>query len=432
MTRYWLTYRIVSSSKRFNAPMVARMMNWFVLRGSMIMLFWSAVLYWIGFSMLRPMVALYFGDAGYSAILIGLMMATNAVIPVIFAMPAGSIIDRIGSRNAVFIGSSVMILSGGMYLLGGGFNWLWPVLVGQILNGVGSLLSWGALQASAAIASNDHNTLHKRREHLLPNFAFVNSIAQFGGPVLGGILADAGSFLWVFITFIGIAVLSAGSALFLPKHNKAEARRQKELTFKFWQSYGSGVTLMQTNRPFMISIILNAILFILVDIKGTFLPLYLATMNLSNTQIGSILSISGVAAITVRPFVGFLLRSLGHQWIMIISILVGGVCLTALGFQPTIWLVITLVFAWGLCTGVNQPMALIMVARSVASEQQGMGMSLRTMSNRIVQVVNPVVFGGVSGLIGLTFGFGALGIILIGVSAGMYGYLKPTLPVQQR
>lgn len=77
-------------------------------------------------------------------------------------------------------------------------------------------------------------------------------------------------------------------------------------------------------------------------------------------------------------------------------------------------------------------MALIMVARSVASEQQGMGMSLRTMSNRIVQVVNPVVFGGVSGLIGLTFGFGALGIILIGVSAGMYGYLKPTLPVQQR
>ena len=148
--------------------------------------------------MLRPMVALYFGDAGYSAILIGLMMATNAVIPVIFAMPAGSIIDRIGSRNAVFIGSSVMILSGMMYLLGGGFNWLWPVLVGQILNGIGSLLSWGALQASAAIASNDH-TWQKRREHLLPNFAFVNSIAQFGGPVLGEKLADAGSFLWVFI-----------------------------------------------------------------------------------------------------------------------------------------------------------------------------------------------------------------------------------------
>lgn len=394
------------------------------------MLFWSAILYWIGFSMLRPMVALYFGDAGYSAILIGLMMATNAIIPVLFAMPTGSIIDRIGSRNAVLIGSFVMIVSGVMYLLGGSLNWLCPIILGQILNGIGSLLSWGALQASAAIASND--TKLRRRDSFLPNFSFVNSIAQFGGPVVGGVLADAGSFLWVFTSFIGIAIMSAGSAFFLPKHDKASTHRKKELVFRFWRSYGSGVNLMQTNRPFMISIVLNAILFILVDIKGTFLPLYLASMNLSNTQIGSILSISGVAAIAVRPFVGLLLRTLGHQWIMIISILAGGVCLTVLGFEPAIGLVIALVFGWGLCTGVNQPMALIMVAQSVGSEQQGMGMSLRTMSNRIVQVVNPVVFGGVSGLIGLTFGFGALGVVLIGLSAGMYGYLKPVLPAHQR
>jgi MFS family permease len=381
--------------------------------------------------MLRPMVALYFGDSGYSAPVIGLMMALGAIIPVLFAMPAGSVIDRIGTRNAVLIGSFIMALSGGLYLLAGMTHFLWPILLGQLLNGVGSLLSWGALQASAAIASNDP-ALPGKKEHLLPNFAFVNSLAQFSGPIVGGVLADAGSFLFVFAAFIGITVLSTVSSLFLPKLYKPDksGKKQKQLTFQFWKSYGSGVSLIQNNRQFKISLILNAILFILVDIQGTFLPLYLATLALSNTQIGSILSIAGLATIVVRPIVGYLLKLVGHQWIMIISILVGGICLTALAFHPAIWLILALIFTWGLCTGVNQPMALIMVAQSVASEQQGMGMSLRTMSNRLVQVINPVVFGGVFGLIGLTFGFGALGLVLIGISAGMYGYLRPALPVQ--
>ncbi len=402
------------------------MKNWIVLRGGIIMLFWSAILYWIGFSMLRPMVALYFGDAGYSTFMIGIMMAVHAIIPVIFAMPAGSVIDRIGTRKAVLLGSIVMIISGLMYWLGGSMSWLWPVLLGQLLNGIGSLLSWGALQASAAITSNLLNKAGKN-EHLLPNFAFVNSIAQFSGPIVGGVLADVGSFLWVFITFVVIAVISSGSAMFLPKYKKSD-HAHKELNFRFWKSYRLGANLMRSNKPFMIAIVLNAILFILVDIKGTFLPLYLATLELSNTQIGSILSISGLSAIMVRPFVGYLLRVAGHQWIMIVSILVGGLCLSSLAFEPAIWIIISLIFIWGLCTGINQPMALIMVAKSVRSEQQGMGMSLRTMSNRIVQVINPVIFGGVSGVIGITLGFGALGIILIGLSAGMYGYLRPELP----
>jgi MFS family permease len=401
--------------------------NWVLLRGGILVLFWSAILYWIGFSMLRPMLALYFGDSGYSAPMIGLIMALNAIIPVMFAMPAGSVIDRIGSRNAVLFGSIVMALSGVLYLYGGMMQYLWPVLVGQLLNGVGSLLSWGALQASAAIASKD-SELPGKKENLLPNFTFVNSLAQFSGPIIGGVLADTGSFLFVFAAFIGVAILSTGSAMLLPKLDKLSIRNK--LSFRFWKSYGSGISLIQGNRMFKISLLLNAILFILVDIQSTFLPIYLATISLTNTQIGSILSVAGVASILIRPAVGYLLRMVGHQWIMIISISVGGICLTALAFHPAIWVILALVFTWGLCTGVNQPMALIMVAKSVASEQQGMGMSLRTMSNRIVQVVNPVVFGSMFGLVGITFGFGALGLVLIGLSAGMYGYLRPMLPVR--
>lgn len=161
----------------------------------LIVLFTSAVLYWIGFSMLRPMVALYFGSSGYSVSFIGLLMAMHALIPVLFAMPAGSIIDRIGSRKAVFLGSLVLMSSGLLYWAGGSFGLLFPIIIGQVLNGFGSLLSWGAMQAAAAQASQKLENVQKN-DHLLANFAFVNSLAQFGGPLIGGIIAD-----WVIVQY---------------------------------------------------------------------------------------------------------------------------------------------------------------------------------------------------------------------------------------
>lgn len=394
--------------------------------------------------MLRPMVALYFESAGYSTAIIGIMMALGAIIPVLFAMPAGSMIDRIGARRSVWYGSALMLASGVLYWLGGSLSWLWPILGGQIVLGLGSLLSWGALQASAAIASSGDGAAGGK-ERLLPNFAFVNSIAQFAGPLLGGLLADVGSYTSVFASFTALSFLSALLALLLPakqeassntegeilrknQANRAEQAMQKEridlqalgseneAPFLFWRSYSSGYLLLKGNRPFYMAIFLNAVLFVLVDVKGTFVPLYLAAQNLSNTQIGSILSISGAASLVIRPFIGLLLRLLGHHWMMIGSILLGAFCLIALSLQPPLWVIIVLLFSWGICTGVNQPMALIMVARNVEKHEQGMGMSLRTMSNRLVQVVNPLLFGVLSGAIGIALGFGVFGLGLLALA----------------
>lgn len=392
------------------------------LRGGILMLFLSGILYWVGISMLRPMVVLYFEDAGYSGLAIGLMMAAYSAIPLMFAMPIGSLIDRISARSAVLIGAVVTSLSGLLYVQGGAANWVWAVLFAQLLNGIGGLLCWSALQAAAVSACDDPSL--PRREHFLPNFTFMNSIAQFAGPILGGVLADRGSFQSVFVSFIAISLLSVIGAWFVPKRHAASEASVSKSSFQFWRSYAGGVTLMRNNRPFMIAIMFNSILFVLVDIKSIFLPLYLSGMDLSNTQIGMILSVYGIAAVLIRPFVGYLLRVMDYQWIIMISILVGGICLTALGFQPAVWIIFALVFAWGLCTGVNQPIALILVAQSVSTERQGMGMTLRTMSNKLVQVVNPVVFGGLTSAVGLTYGFGVVGIALIGLSAAMYRYMK--------
>jgi MFS family permease len=388
----------------------------------LIILFISAVLYWISFSMIRPIVVLYFGSEGYSVSIIGALMAIQAVIPVLFAMPAGSLIDRIGSRNAVFSGSALLMLSGILYWAGGSLGLLLPLIVGQVVSGVGSLLSWGALQASAAQSSRKLAEV-KKDDHLLSNFTFVNSLAQFGGPLLGGVIADGAGYEAVFLIYTGFALLSILFAWLIPKLGKPISQT-REVSFNLLKSYGSGIGLMRVNKPFTLAIFINGVLFIIIDIKGTFFPIYLAKIGFTNTQVGLMLSVGGIASVIIRPFVGHLVRRLGHEPIMTLSMVIGASCLIALVFEPAIWLLSVIVFLWGMCAGVNQPMALIMVAKTVDPSQQGMGMSLRTMSNRVVQVINPVVFGALSGVIGLTLGFGAVGVMLLGVAAYMQRVYK--------
>ncbi|MBD2843761.1 MFS transporter [Paenibacillus sp. IB182496] len=389
-------------------------------------LFVSATLYWIGFSMLRPMVALYFNDAGYAMAWIGLLMALHAFVPVLLAMPAGQVIDRIGTRRAIGLGSAVMLLSGLCYVWGASAGLLLPILIAQLCNGVGSLLGWGAMQA--AIGQSAKGRASRQGNRLLANFAFANALAQFAGPILGGILADAGSFNWVFLTFCGCAVLCGASALFVPRMQRRTS--SAEVDFQFWRSYGSGVDLLRHNRAFSIAMLFNGVLFILVDVKSTFLPIYLANLAYSNTQIGTLLSIGGVASIVIRPLVGTLMDRLGPRWILHGSLWAGCACLAALMLEPGYAGIAAIVFVWGLCTGVNQPIALILVARTVASERQGMGMSLRTMANRIIQVVNPVAIGGISALIGLTWSFGLIAASLLGFSLAMRGAM--TEPERER
>lgn len=383
----------------------------------LIVLFVSAVLYWLGFSMLRPMVALYFNDAGYSFAIIGLLMALHAFIPVLLAMPAGLLIDRIGPRRSVFIGSMIMVGSGLCYLWGSISGLLFPVLIGQLSNGLGSLLSWGAMQASAGqIARGDND---KRGNHMLANFAFVNALAQFGGPIIGGMLADYSSFTLVFIIFTAGACLCACFAYLLPDTRSAQNDTKAGGHFQFLGSYVSGFGLLKQNRMFSTALLFNGVLFILVDVQTTFLPIYLANMEYSATQIGVLLSFGGIASIVIRPLTGGMLNLLGHRVMLHGSIWLGSSCLLLLLLEPSYWALASIVFIWGLCTGVNQPIALIMVARTVSGNQQGMGMSLRTMANRIIQVVNPVALGGLSAVIGITYSFGFIAILLMGFSIFM-------------
>ncbi|MGG2198994.1 MFS transporter [Paenibacillus sp.] len=386
---------------------------------SMSFIFLSAVLYWLSFSMVRPTMALFFDDQGFSSLTVGLFMALNSIIPIVFAMPVGSWIDKMGARRAVTVGSFLSLISGGAYLIGGGsYSNISIVLCGQLISGVGGMFSWGALQAAASLSATAQQGSGKGNR-MISSFTFYNSIAQLAGPAAGGFFSELGGFQLVFWIFTAISLMGMLLALKIPAPNEGSVTYTsgKAETWKqaFMQSYGSGYLLLRKNKVFSVAILLNGVLFMLVDLRTTFLPLYFSNIGLTYSEIGTILSISALAALLIRPCTSYLMDALGHHRIMLISIFSGAVCLLLLTLEPDFWLIAGIIFIWGACTGINQPMGLIMVSQAVQPEEQGMGMSIRTMSNRIVQLTNPVLFGTLSTVIGLSFGFGVMGVLLLGI-----------------
>jgi MFS family permease len=382
-----------------------------------VIIFVSAVFYWMSFSMLRPMLSLYFGDKGFDIALIGIFMGVQSIMPLLLAIPLGGLIDRIGPRKSVFAGSAIGVISGIMLLVGAMNELLMPIIASQILNGIGAILIWSALQAAVSINAKKRDT--GKRDKILSQFTFVNSLAQLAGPAIGGFFTEYGGYISVFILF---GVLNAAGLLlsyWLPKEGR---KSKRAITFRFWETYGTAYRLMRDNRPYAAAIGMNAILFILVDARSTFMPLFLAEKSLSHAQIGTMLGVAAAATMIIRPFVDLLLKWMSYHLVMSCSILIGGACMLLLSLSPSYWLIAAVMFGWGICTGINQPIALIMVSNVLDEEHQGMGMSIRSMSNRTVQGVNPLFFGSVSTFLGLPFAFGGMGGCLL--IFGLIYYLR--------
>lgn len=375
----------------------------------LVIIFLSAIFYWFCYSMMRPMLALYFADRGYDAALVGIFMSAQSIMPLLFAIPLGGLIDRIGPRRSVFAGTAVGVVSCIMLLMGAMYEKIAPILVSQVLYGIGTILIWSALQAAISISARMQEEKGKR-ESLLSHFTFVNSLAQLAGPAAGGFFSEYGGFMYVFYLLIGFNVIGLLLSLWLPREGR---KRNRDISFRFWKSYGTAFLLMRDNKPYAAAIGLNAVLYVLVDARMTFVPLFLAEQTLTHSQIGTVLAVAAAATMLIRPCIGLLLKWMSYHFIMSVSILIGGICMVLLSLAPPYWMIMAVMFGWGLCTGINQPMALIMVSAVLNEKNQGMGMSIRSLSNRMISGVNPLFFGSLSTLMGLSFAFGGMGVVLL-------------------
>lgn len=138
----------------------------------------------------RPIVTLYATGIGAGTFEIGMITATYALFPLVFAIPIGKAADAIGDRLPVLIGLAGMI-SG--VLLPFIMPSLWSLYVSQALIGVSHIFVSISLQNLIGNMSTAEN-----RDHHFGLFSMAVALSGIIGPLTGGLLADYRSYAFAF------------------------------------------------------------------------------------------------------------------------------------------------------------------------------------------------------------------------------------------
>ena len=349
-----------------------------------------------GVYVVRPMMSYQSVNLGADAALVGLIGATFALAPLLFAIQIGRWVDRGLAGAATFLGSVVALLVAVGLVFA---DQLWQIALLLPLLGIGHLLAMVGGQTLIAQFSQDAK--YEKNFGLL---TFYASLGQAAGPFIGGFLAQSeGSqavvapAIWfaagLFLTAAAVTLSIRNRLPFVPRRKGDRALRN--------------VMKVPGYKP---AIFVAGATTAVVDVILIYLPLLGTAVGLTVAEVGALLAVRAIASMLVR----YVLGSLGTRY-GVKAILVAGSAVTVLGvFAITmvssfIGLAI-LLFVTGIAMGIGQPATMAWVSRISSPENRGLAISVRLTANRLGQVAIPVVAGALA-----TFGLASIFYMLSGL-----------------
>lgn len=352
-----------------------------------------------GIYVVRPIVSYKSVELGADAAMVGLIGATFALAPLIFAIRIGGLVDKGKSGLALLAGSLVLALTT-IWLL---FIDSIPLLMAAMpLLGIGHLLCM--VGGQTMIANRSQSAKYEKNFGL---FTFYASLGHAFGPLIGGWLADSGearvnanaAFLFALVLFVlaGISVLKLST--------KKENQPVPEKT-------NSKVTAREVLAvpTFKSAIFVASATTSVVDVVLIFLPLFGRELGISVTDIGVLLAIRSVASMGVRVILGQITALLGLRRILVWGASITLISMVALGLAQNFWLIAVIMLVSGFAMGIGQPATMAWVSRISNAESRGLAIAIRLTANRFGQVAMPAVAGLIAGG-GLAAVFYALAII---------------------
>jgi MFS family permease len=338
-----------------------------------------------GIYVVRPIITYKSVELGADAALVGLIGATFALAPLVFAIQIGRFVDRGRAGLSLLLGSIVLVLTTVALLF---INSIALLMVAMPSLGMGHLLVMVGGQTLIANRSNA-----KQYEKNFGLLTFYASAGHAIGPFVGGYLADSGevnvnanaAFLFALAMFV-IAVIGT-VALSTKKENPKNIKPLEK----------SKVTQVLAVPTFKSAIFVASATTSVVDVVLIFLPLYGREIGLSVSDIGILLAIRAIFSLAVRLVLGQISNRLGLRRILIWGSLVTLVSMVALGLTSSFWLIALIMAVSGFAMGIGQPATMAWVSRISSAESRGLAISIRLGANRFGQVAMPAVAGLVAG-----------------------------------
>ena len=338
------------------------------------------------FSGSRMVMSLYALELGASQFTIGVLMALFAICPLLFAIYAGRLADRLGPRGPMMAGTFGVGIA---MLLPPLFPGLLSLYVSALLIGSSFHFFFVSVHGTAGGVGGPEN---RARNYAIVSLGF--SAAGLIGPLVSGLAIDHLGHLNAFLLLAGFTVipfllmwLKPG---FLPKAGKPSPNVAEHRVLDLWR-------MPKLRGAFIASGILSAAW----DLFQFYFPIYGHSIGLSASVIGLVLATFALATFIVRLILPLWAKHAGEATILVYGIFTAAFAFVLFPFFSNAWLLALVAFILGLGVGSGQPMSMSLIYALAPPGRSSEAAGLRVMVNNVAHLCIPLFFGSV----GAAFGF---------------------------
>jgi MFS family permease len=374
----------------------------------------------LGQGVLIPILPLYAKSLGISFALVSVAVGASGIGTLLADLPAGVLLERVGRRQAMLFGCGSLALT----CLLVPYLQTFPALVGlQFVGGIGTAL-WG-ISRHVFLADS---TRPAQRGQAISTFGGINRIGTFGGPAVGGIVADHFGLASPFLVSGVLAVLAMLIAyFFIPESAK---RNSTVSTAAYLRTMGrvvvdNGGVLTTAGFAQLCSQMIRAG-------RQVIVPLYAAyAIGLDVSSVGAIISISSAIDMVLFIPAGILMDRIGRKAAIIPCFVILSLGMAMVPFSHSYFTLLFATTIMGFGNGIGSGTMMTLGADLAPPSSVGAFLGVWRLIGDAGGAGGPLVVGAVADLVGLATSAYALAAIGL-LSVALFAFTVPETNARPR
>jgi MFS family permease len=353
----------------------------------------------------RVLMTLYAVELGAGPFETGMLFAVYGLVPFLFVVSAGRLVDRVGSHVLMYTGFAGFA---GALTLPALFPTLPFLFVASPLIGFTSMIFIVALQNLVGVLS----VAESRTRHY-SYYSLTDSGGAIIGPVLVGFLIDGYSYQTTYCVLAGIA--AACLVLFHARRGAIPARTGAP------GGANPGPSADLLRLPALRNALLtNGIVMSGVDLYLVYFPVYARGIGITASEIGVMVGAFGAAGFVVRVLIPPITARWGVHAMIAAALVVACAAFVAIPLTGNPWLLGAVSFMVGLGLGCGQPLSMLLSFNAAPPGRSAETVAMRMAVSYGSHVVIPPVFGAFGAALGLVPVFWTCAMLMGGGAALNY------------
>jgi MFS family permease len=345
-----------------------------------------------GQGILLVTIPVYAASLGIAYTAVSVITAAAAIGTLVTDVPAGVVLQRIGLRRSMLIGSGMVVTGSLALALPMSVE---AMVVLRVMAGIGTAL-WG-LSRHAFIAQSIPVA---QRGRAIAMFGGINRVGTFGGPILGGFVATGAGIRFSFVAagVLGLFALIA-AVRFIPDdaghlvRKKGDARQRWKVVGATIREHRADLTAAGIAQLFAQMIRQGRQL--LVPLIGT------QQLGLSAAEVGTVITISAIVDMSMFFPAGFVMDRFGRKFASVPSFAIMALGILLVPFADSFWTLAGAGIVIGLGNGLGSGSMMTLGADLSPPGATGEFLGVWRLIGDLGAVLGPIAVGVVADQLGL-------------------------------